>query len=293
MDDIQGFKKYLVEREKGVSTQNNYVRSVRDMTLEKGYTLSREWLAQYRERMKETYGTATVNNRIAAINQYLKYRGMDWRMQYVRVQKNSYIEEDREFCREEYDRLLEACRSDERLYLAIETLCSTGMRIGELKYIQAGDLRNGSVTVLFKGKVRKIFLPDLLVERLTEYCRKRNIRQGPVFVTKTGRPLDRSNLWRSMKRAGEKAGLEKTKVYPHNLRHLFAAVFYNQEKDILKLADILGHSNIETTRRYVAASGKEHRKKINELNLVKKKKGMSVTKKVKKGIFCKFFVDKL
>lgn len=190
-------------------------------------------------------------------------------MNYVRVQKNSYIEESREFLREEYDRLLDACRADERLYLAVETLCSTGIRIGELKYIRAEELDSRSVTVLFKGKLRKIFLPDLLVECLTEYCGNRGIKEGPVFITRTGRPLDRSNLWRSMKRAGKRAGLEGTKVYPHNLRHLFAAVFYDQEKDILKLADILGHSNIETTRRYLAASGKEHRKKINEMNLVK------------------------
>ena len=171
--------------------------------------------------------------------------------------------------REEYDRLLDACRADERLYLAVETLCSTGIRIGELKYIRAEELDSRSVTVLFKGKLRKIFLPDLLVECLTEYCGNRGIKEGPVFITRTGRPLDRSNLWRSMKRAGKRAGLEGTKVYPHNLRHLFAAVFYDQEKDILKLADIPGHSNIETTRRYLAASGKEHRKKINEMNLVK------------------------
>lgn len=269
MDDIQGFGKYLVECEKGVSTRKNYVHSVRNMIQEKGFSLSKEWMSKYREKMKDIYRSSTVNNRIAAINQYLKYKGKDWRLRYVRIQKNSYIEENREFCRKEYDILLEACKTDERLYLAVETLCSTGIRIGELKYIRAEDLKTGSVTVLFKGKVRKIFLPDLLVERLTEYCRTRGIKEGPVFITRTGKPWDRSNLWRCMKRAGERAGLEKSKVYPHNLRHLFAAVFYEQEKDILKLADILGHSNIETTRRYVAESGKEHRRKINEMNLVK------------------------
>lgn len=269
MGELEKFKKYLVECEKGVSTQKNYVRNVHDMMAEEGYTLSKEWLSKYREKIKELYASTTVNNRIAAINQYLKYRGKDWRMNYVRVQKKSYIEESREFRREEYDRLLDACRADERLYLAVETLCSTGIRIGELKYIRAEELESRSVTVLFKGKIRKIFLPDLLVERLAEYCGNRGIKEGPVFITRTGRPLDRSNLWRSMKRAGKRAGLEGTKVYPHNLRHLFVAVFYDQEKDILKLADILGHSNIETTRRYLVASGKEHRKKINEMNLVK------------------------
>lgn len=269
MDDLEGFRKYLVECEKGISTQKTYVRNVRDMMREKGYILSKEWLSKYREKMKALYGSSTVNNRIAAINQYLKYRGEGWRMKYVRIQKNSYIEESREFLREEYDRLLDACKADERLYLAVETLCSTGIRIGELKYIRAEDLQTRSVVVLFKGKLRKIFLPDLLVERLTEYCEHKGIKEGPVFITRNGKPLDRSNLWRSMKRAGERAGLEGTKVYPHNLRHLFAAVFYNQEKDIMKLADILGHSNIETTRRYLAASGKEHRRKINAMNLVK------------------------
>lgn len=239
MGELEKFKKYLVECEKGVSTQKNYVTNVHDMMEEEGDTLSKEWLSKYREQIKQLYASTTVNNHIAAINQYLKYRGKDWRMNYVRVQKNSYIEESREFLREEYDRLLDACRADERLYLAVETLCSTGIRIGELKYIRAEELDSRSVTVLFKGKLRKIFLPDLLVECLTEYCGNRGIKEGPVFITRTGRPLDRSNLWRSMKRAGKRAGLEGTKVYPHNLRHLFAAVFYDQEKDILKLADIL------------------------------------------------------
>ena len=269
MNELEKFRKYLVECEKGVATQNIYVRNVRSMMQEKGYTLSKEWLSKYREQIKERYGTSTVNSHIAAINQYLKYRNIEWSMQYVRIQKNSYIEESKEFHLEEYDRLLDACKTDERLFLAVETICSTGIRIGELKYIRAEDLKSGSVIVLFKGKLRKIFLPDLLVERLTEYCGHKEIKEGPIFITRTGKPLDRSNLWRSMKRAGKMAGLESSKVYPHNLRHFFAAVFYNQEKDILKLADILGHSNIETTRRYLVTSGKEHRQKINEMNLVK------------------------
>ena len=269
MEELEGFRKYLVECEKGVSTQKNYVRDVRGMMREEGYTLSKEWLSEYRERIKGIYGSSTVNNHIAAINQYLSYRGVEWRMKYIRVQKNSYIEESREFRREEYDRLLDACQENERLYLALETLCSTGIRIGELKYIRAEDLSSGSIVVLFKGKLRKIFLPDLLVERLMKYCESRGIKEGPVFITRTGKPLDRSNLWRSMKRAGKRAGLEQSKVYPHNLRHLFAAVFYAQDRDIMKLADVLGHSNIETTRRYLAESGREHRRKINEMNLVK------------------------
>lgn len=266
---LEDFRKYLIECEKGISTQKNYVRTIRDMIQQPDYVLSKEWMAVYRNRLKERYSGTTVNNRLAAINNYLEYKGEAWKVKYIRIQKKAYIEESREFGRKEYENLLKACEEDKRLYLAVETLCSTGIRIGELKHIRAELLDTGSVNVLLKGKQRRILLPDRLIERLKQYCKEQNIEEGPVFVTRTGRPLDRSNLWRSMKRAGEKAGLSSEKVYPHNLRHLFASVFYRREKDLLKLADILGHSSIETTRQYLVSSGKEHRQKINEMDLVK------------------------
>lgn len=202
---LEDFRKYLIECEKGISTQKNYVRTIRDMIQQPDYVLSKEWMAVYRNRLKERYSGTTVNNRLAAINNYLEYKGEPWKVKYIRIQKKAYIEESREFGRKEYENLLKACEEDKRLYLAVETLCSTGIRIGELKHIRAELLDTGSVNVLLKGKQRRILLPDRLIERLKQYCKEQNIEEGPVFVTRTGRPLDRSNLWRSMKRAGERS----------------------------------------------------------------------------------------
>ena len=239
------------------------------MLQEPDYIFAKEWIAAYRNRLKGRYSAVTINNRLAAVNCYLEYMGETWKVKYIRIQKRAYIEETREFGRKEYENLLKACEEDKRLYLAVETLCSTGIRIGELKHIRAELLDAGSVNVLLKGKQRRILLPDRLIERLKQYCKEEKIEDGPVFVTRTGHPLDRSNLWRSMKKAGEKAGIPPEKIYPHNLRHLFAGEFYKQEKDIMKLAEILGHSSIETTRQYLVTSGREHREKINGMDLVK------------------------
>lgn len=266
--NLGGFCRYMIECEKSQSTRKNYERTVSEMLREPDCTLTKEWMARYREKIKEIYSASTANNRFAAINCYLEYLGVDWSVRYIRIQKRAYIEESQEFHRREYERLLAACEDDQRLYLAVETLCATGIRISELKHIRVEALNSGSANILLKGKQRRILLPDRLVEHLTEYCREHQIKEGPVFVTRTGRPLDRSNLWRSMKRAGERAGLEAEKVYPHNLRHLFASVFYGKDRDLMKLADILGHSSIETTRQYLKESGKEHRRKLNEMDLV-------------------------
>lgn len=165
--------------------------------------------------------------------------------------------------------MLQAARKNRRMYLILQTVCSTGIRVSELKYITVESLRERSVHIFNKGKYREVLLPDLLVQRLYEYCRYNHTEEGEVFVTRSGNTINRSNIWTSMKKLARKAGVPEEKVYPHNLRHLFARVYYEKNKDLMKLADLLGHSSYETTRCYLITTGKEQRKQINALGLVR------------------------
>lgn len=269
MEELKEFQRYLMENEKELLTQRTYVRVVQRMLEEPDYDLSKQWMLNYRNKLKDKYSMTTVNNYLAAISQYLNYKGVDWKMKFLRIQKKVYIESEKELTLDDYRRLVEVSKRDDRLNLVIQTLCSTGIRISELHYLKIEIIHQGRVQIMCKGKVRIVLLSDLLIQKLEEYCRKNHIVSGEIFITKSGKPWNRSNIWRSMKKAAEKADIEKTKVYPHNLRHLFAKVYYAQQHDLLTLADILGHSNIETTRLYLMTNGAQHRSQINSLGLVK------------------------
>lgn len=268
MESLEGFRHYLHVNEMEFATQKAYVGAVKQLLECSGCILEKEWLIGYREKMKEKYSVTTVNAKIAAINRYLEFQGKDWRLRYMRVQKRMYIEPEKELTKKEYMTLLEASQSNPRLYMIIQTICSTGIRVSELRYIRTESLKEKTVKIMCKGKVREIMLPDLLVKRLEEYCRERKI-EGEIFVTRTGKPVSRSHIWADMKKVSIKAEVESGKVYPHNLRHLFAKVYYENGKDLVKLADILGHSSTQTTRRYLISDGKEQRKQLNALGLVR------------------------
>jgi integrase len=206
---------------------------------------------------------------LASLNSLLDFLGLSaCKVKNIRTQRQTYSTEDKELTKAEYLRLLEASKKNEQLNLVIQTICGTGIRVSELRYFTVEAIRSGEVIVDCKNKTRTILVPGKLKKLLLNYAKRHHIIAGPIFITRTGKPLNRSNIWAAMKKLCETAGVKPSKVFPHNLRKLFARTFYGIEKDIAKLADILGHSSINTTRIYIMTTGQEHRQKIERLGLV-------------------------
>lgn len=217
------------------------------------------------------YAAASVNAMLAAVNGFLSFCGWsDCRVKPLKIQRELFCREEQELSREEYLRLVRAAvqSGNERLSLVLQTICSTGIRVSELLFITAEAVRSGRAVVRCKGKTRYILLPERLRRALSAYLAKQKRAAGPVFITRTGKPLDRSNIWRDMKALCKRAGVKAGKVFPHNLRHLFARTFYSLEKDLSRLADILGHTNVSTTRIYTVESGAAHRRQMERMGLV-------------------------
>ena len=213
----------------------------------------------------------SANSMIAAVNSFLRYAG--WHelcIKQFKIQKTAYSSEEKELSAAEFHSLIKTAEKNnkERLSLVIQTICGTGIRVSEMQYLTVEAVRKGEATVSCKGKTRKIFVVSKLQKRLLAYAKRNNIASGMLFTTKNGKPLDRSNIWREMKKLCELAGIAAEKVFPHNLRHLFARTFYGIEKDIAKLADILGHSNINTTRIYIMTTFAEHKRKMESMRLI-------------------------
>ena len=269
--ELEGFRRFLVENEKSAATIQKYLFEVGEFY---DFLGDREadklLLVQYRERLQKCYRPQTVNGKLSAVHAYLGYVGRrELRVKYLKVQRRADVEERRELTQGEYRRLLEAAkrRGREQLYYIMVTLCSTGIRISELEYITVEAVNRGRAEVCMKGNNRIVILPRSLVIKLKDFARKRAIKKGSIFCSRNGRPLDRSNICHEMKKNCGEAGVEESKVFPHNLRHLFARCFYAVERDLSHLADILGHSSIETTRIYVAASIRDHEYVINRMNI--------------------------
>lgn len=233
--------------------------------------VTKEDVIDYKEMLKDKFRPATVNTKIAAINSFFAFAERpDLKVKQVKIQKKPYSAGRMELTKAEYERLVETARltGDERLSLVIQTICATGIRVSELSYITADAVRKGEAVVDLKGKIRVVLIAGKLKKALVRYMKRAGITAGAIFVTKSGKPLDRSNIWKMMKALCEKAGVSREKVFPHNLRKLFARCFYKTCRDIAKLADILGHSSINTTRIYIATTGAEHRKSLDALELV-------------------------
>ncbi len=265
------FEKSLKYEERATATRRKYLRDVHTFLGYKGdRSLTKDIAIQWKEQLMERgYKTSSINSMIASVNHFLDFLGRpDCKVKSLRKQKSVYRPEEKELTRHEYLKLLEASRDDQRLNLLLQTLCSTGIRISELRYFTVEALYEGDVTVNCKGKIRTVLIPGKLRKLLKDYAKKCGIKHGPIFITKTGKCLDRSNIWASMKKLCKKAGVNPSKVFPHNLRRLFARMFYRTDKDLAKLADVLGHSSIETTRLYIMETGNEHRKKMERLDLV-------------------------
>ncbi|MCI8660660.1 MAG: tyrosine-type recombinase/integrase [Lachnospiraceae bacterium] len=222
--------------------------------------IDREWIFKYKEYLIKNYKPASVNSMLVALNSYLEFSGnRDYRVQLCRIQKQIFREEEKELSMEEYQRLVKQAEKNGNLRMSciLQTIGSTGIRIGELPYITVETLTKKLVYIQFKGKCRCVILPNSLVALLEQYCERNHIREGSIFITKGGNPVDRRNIWSDMKRLCRETGVSESKGFPHNLRHLFACCYYEKEKDIIRLADYLGHSNVETTRRYTMISNME------------------------------------
>ena len=269
--EIQEFANYLCREEKSAATQEKYLRDVRVFCVyADDNEITKELVVAWKKQLVESgYAVRSINSMLASVNSLLDFLGLsNCKSKNIRMQQQTYCTEDKELTKAEYMRLLDASKKNEQLNLVIQTICGTGIRVSELRYFTVEAIRYGEVTVDCKSKTRTILVPGKLKNILLNYAKKHGITTGSIFITRTGKPLNRSNIWSAMKKLCETAGVKPSKVFPHNLRKLFARTFYSIEKDIAKLADILGHSSINTTRIYIITTGIEHRRKIERLGLV-------------------------
>lgn len=271
--EILEFELYLRNEERGNATVEKYLREVRFFgNWLSGRMIARESVIEWKEHLqKEGYVPATVNAKLSALNSFFSFMGWeDCRVKLLRVQRQMFREQSKELTKEEYERLLDTARrqGQERLALLMETICATGIRVSELPDITAEAVRRGRAEVVLKGKIRVILLPGKLCRKLLAYMEKQGITSGEIFLTKSGMSLSRRQIWREMKELSKKTDVESSKVFPHNLRHLFATSFYKICKDIVMLADVLGHSSVETTRIYLLTAGEEHARHLEQMRLV-------------------------
>ena len=268
---IRDFSDYLIREEKSDATCEKYLRDVRLFRLFAGSSwVAKELVLAWKKKLVEQgYAVRSINSMLASVNSFLGFLGWhDCKVKNIRLQHQTYCAEEKELTKAEYLRLLEASRKNEQLNLVLQTICGTGIRVSELRYFTVEAVRYGEITVNCKSKTRTILVPGKLRKLLLNYAKQRHITSGSIFIGRSGKPLDRSSIWRQMKQLCKAAGVKESKVFPHNLRKLFARTFYGIEKDIAKLADILGHSSINTTRIYIMTTGIEHRRKIERLGLI-------------------------
>ena len=270
---MEAYRTHLILEEKSEATISKYLHDVFVfLTFLSDREISKKETIQFKSYLIEKgYSVRSVNSMIASLNKYLEFIGKnDYRVKNIKTQRQLFCPEERELTYNEYERLVTTAQrlKNERLSLLIQTICGTGIRVSELKFITVESVMNGEAHVRCKSKDRKVFIVKKLRKRLIEFAKSHGIKSGSIFITKCGNPMNRSNIWREMKKLCQMARVSPDKVFPHNLRHLFARVFYNIEKDIAKLADILGHSSIDTTRIYIVTTGFEHRKRMESMKLI-------------------------
>lgn len=284
-ETLHQYAQHLREEERSRATVEKYLRDVRKFreylhmsgrkkAEEKepdAYDFDRETVLEYKQYLNEHYKTISANSMLAAINSFFEY--MDWKefkVKLFRIQRVLFREPEKELTSKDYERLIRSAekKGDIRMSMLLQTLGSTGIRISELRFITVESLENGRVEVYNKGKSRIALLPLELMRMLKKYCRKAGITGGSIFVTRSGQPMDRSNISKKMKELGRDAGVDERKIFPHNFRHLFARTFYRMEKDVVRLMDLLGHSNINTTRIYTADADIQPRQQMSRMRLV-------------------------
>ena len=271
--NLEQFKEHLMLEEKSNATVEKYIRdAVKFSTFAGGSGISKETVITYKNRLKDDgYSVRSINSMLASINSLFSF--LEWhdlKVKAIKVQQQLFCPEEKELSKSEFVRLVDAAKakSNERLSLILQTICGTGIRVSELQFITVDAVKRGEATVSCKGKTRSVFIVRDLQKKLLRYLSENGISGGSVFVTRSGRPVSRTNIWRDMKSLCGEANVDPGKVFPHNLRHLFARVFYGIEKDIAKLADILGHSSVDTTRIYIISTGAEHRRRMELMRLI-------------------------
>lgn len=274
IETINEYKKFLLKEEHAFSTVEKYFRDAVAFYNYLGVNkiVTKEIVLTYKQSLVGSYKLSSINSMLAAVNGLLEFMGLEsCKVKLYKFQKRTFVEKSKILTKAEYNRLLEAARKSEnkRLFYLIQTICATGIRVSEHKYITVEALREGNAIIWNKGKTREILIPKTLKKTLLIYCKKNDIQSGSVFVTRSGKAMNRSNIWKMMKKLCEEAGVDRKKVYPHNLRHLFAVTYYSMEKNLVHLADILGHSNIETTRIYTRTDSQECLTVLERMNMVK------------------------
>lgn len=269
---IDSYERHLIEEEKSASTVNKYIRDITEFyRWVSGRGLEKALVLEYKGELCVKYAPRSVNSKISALNGFFNFFGLyEMKVKNLRIQQQMFLKSENELSHAEYELLLTVSqRKNERLYFLMQTICSTGIRVSEVRFVTVDAISRGVAEINCKGKRRSVFLPDRLCFLLRKYTDRHRIRSGPVFITKTGNPIDRSNIWSDMKALCRRCNVSEEKVFPHNLRHLFARTYYTKEKDIVRLADILGHSSINTTRIYTMESGEIHKEKIQHLGLLR------------------------
>lgn len=270
---LDNYRGYLEDEERSKATVEKYLRDVKAFFefLGEGRSMTRERVREYKQELKENYKISSANSMLAALNSFFVFLGREeLKVKLFKVQRALYCRPETELTGKDYERLVQAARrkGDLMMSMLIQTMGSTGIRISELPFVTVEALQTGRAEIYNKGKSRVVLLPEELTRLLKKYCRKTGIRAGSVFVTKYGNPVDRSNVSKKMKQLGREAGVDTAKVFPHNLRHLFARTFYNIEKDVVRLMDLLGHSSINTTRIYTADTEEQPRRQMSRMKLV-------------------------
>ncbi|MGI6062064.1 MAG: tyrosine-type recombinase/integrase [Blautia sp.] len=259
-NSLMSFERYLTKEEKSRATVEKYLRDVRSFfRFSNTGSISKEQMIAYKEYLTDRYAPASVNSMLISLHSFLRYIGQqDCCVKLLKIQRQIFAKEEKELSCQEYQRLVKAA-GNTRLSFVLRTICGTGIRVSELEYITVEAVREGKAVVSCKNKTRVIFIPATVQKILSKYIKKSCLKTGSVFIGKNGKPLNRKNIWRDMKGLCSRAGVARCKVFPHNLRHLFARTFYRVEKDIVRLADLLGHSSINTTRIYMIENGRLHR----------------------------------
>lgn len=272
LEQIELYRAYLIGEERAALTIEKYIRDITAFFRHlNGQEVTKERVVEYKASLVKTYAPGSVNSMLSSLMSFFSFLGWnDLKVKSLKIQRRIFDSEEKELTKAEYQRLLQAAKAkqNERLYLLLQTVCSTGIRVSELMHITVEAVITGKAEISCKGKRRTVFLPDKLCKMLKRYIRERKILSGPVFVTKNGNPLDRSNIWSDMKKLCATADVSEKKVFPHNLRHLFARTYYSLQKDVVRLADILGHSSVNTTRIYTMESGETHRTQLQKLGLL-------------------------
>lgn len=270
--EIERFRNYLREEEKSENTLEKYIRDVTAFSAFCDGMITKDTVIAYKQNLIDSgYAVRSINSMLASINSLFSFLGWyELRVKSLKVQQQVFCPEEKELTKAEYERLCRTAerKQNQRLCLILQTICGTGIRVSELQFITVETVCKGEATVSLKGKTRSIFIVRDLQKKLLRYISEQKITSGAVFITRTGKPLSRTNIWREMKSLCLEAEVNPEKVFPHNLRHLFARVFYGIEKDIAKLADILGHSSINTTRIYIISTGTEHRQRMERMRLI-------------------------